>query len=196
MKQLTHVLIALMAIWLFSCASEQTGTEGQESATTTQTEEAPSTAFEVTVTDPEAPSPRKMLKGTIGDIGVTIDYSSPAVKERTIWGDLVPYGEVWRTGANQATTIEFSKDVVISGQELPQGKYAFFTIPFEGNWTLIFNRTANQFGAFNYDEKEDVTRVAVKPQPVAESTENMEFMLDGNKVVLAWEKLKVAFPVE
>jgi hypothetical protein len=112
----------------------------------------------------------------------------------------VPYGKVWRTGANQATTISFGSDVTVEGQPLAAGTYALFAIPTPGEWTIIFNKTAKQWGAFEYDAGQDALRVAVKLE-AAERQEWMSFgfrELSANSatVVLRWEKLAVPFKVQ
>ena len=145
-------------------------------------------------------SPKASVMQTVGFTDVTIDYSRPGVKGRTIWGALVPYNKVWRAGANEATTINFSTDVTIEGKSLPAGKYGFFTIPNKDSWTLIFNKVADQWGAFQYNEAEDALRVTVKP----ESNNFQEWLAytitkTGDKsavVSLEWEKLKVPFKIE
>src|SRR5687768_6756308 len=98
------------------------------------------------------PSPPAESIGMIGDANVAVYYSSPAVKGREIWGGLVPYGKIWRTGANEATVFQTDKNLLISGSKLPAGKYALFTIPGETGWTIVFNSEWNQWGAFKYDE--------------------------------------------
>ena len=144
------------------------------------------------------PSPAATATGKIGDKNITIAYSQPAVKGREIWGtQLVPYNEVWRTGANEATTFETDKDVNIEGQSLKAGKYALFTIPTEGGeWTFIFNSVAKQWGAYNYDKTKDVLRVKVKSSKTDALTERLTFEIKDNKVNLAWEKLNVSFKIE
>ena len=145
-------------------------------------------------------SPKASVMQTVGFTDVTIDYSRPGVKGRTIWGALVPYNKVWRAGANEATTINFTTDVTIEGKNLPAGKYGFFTIPNKDSWTLIFNKVADQWGAFQYNEAEDALRVTVKP----ESNNFQEWLAytitkTGDKsavVSLEWEKLKVPFKIE
>ena len=145
-------------------------------------------------------SPKASVMQTVGFTDVTIDYSRPGVKGRTIWGALVPYNKVWRAGANEATTINFSTDVTIEGKSLPAGKYGFFTIPNKDSWTIIFNKVADQWGAFQYNEAEDALRVTVKP----ESNNFQEWLAytitkTGDKsavVSLEWEKLKVPFKIE
>ncbi len=141
-------------------------------------------------------SPAAEASGKIGDATITINYSSPSVKERTIWGELVPYGKVWRAGANEATTFETDKDVKIEGQSLAAGKYAFFTIPGEKEWTIIFNKNAKQWGAYSYDEKEDVLRVTVKPKKSSEMKERLEYSVNDNGIVLSWENLDVPVAVK
>ncbi len=143
------------------------------------------------------PSPAATATGKIGDKTVTIAYAQPAVKGRKIWGELVPFDKVWRTGANDATTFEVDKDVKIEGQALKAGKYALFTIPTEGGeWTIIFNSVAKQWGAYSYDATKDVLRVKVKSQKSDEITESMTFDIKGNMVNLTWENLRVAFKVQ
>ena len=151
--------------------------------------------------DETKPSPPATASGKIGDVAVTVNYSSPAVKGRTIWGELVPYGEVWRTGANDATTITFNKDVLVEGQKLAAGTYALFTIPTENEWTVVFNKTAKQWGAFKYDQAQDALRVKVKPVTSDETSERMtidvkEQANNSGVVTIGWEKLKVPFTVK
>src|ERR1022692_3493422 len=110
-----------------------------------------------------AASPACTLKQRVGLTDIEIVYSRPSVKGRTIFGGIVPYGQVWRTGANQATKITFNTPVKFNGTEIPAGTYGLFTIPAEQEWTVIINKSATQWGAFQYDEKADVTRFKVKP---------------------------------
>ncbi|WP_022836281.1 DUF2911 domain-containing protein [Salisaeta longa] len=109
-------------------------------------------------------SPNASVTQTIGLTNVAVSYGRPSMRGRTIFGELVPYGAVWRTGANEATTISFSTPVQIKGQSLAAGTYALFTIPRSNTWTIIFNRQAKQWGAYNYDKAEDALRVDVTPQ--------------------------------
>jgi hypothetical protein len=144
-------------------------------------------------------SPAASVSHTIGTTDVTIDYHRPGVKGRTIWGALVPYGEVWRTGANDATTIRFEDAAKIDGHDVPAGTYAFFAIPEKDHWTLILNKTAKQWGAYSYDEKQDLMRWSATPKS-AEMTEWLTYAIepsgaDGATVHLRWEKLDVAFTV-
>ncbi len=145
-------------------------------------------------------SPKASVMQVVGLTEVKIDYCRPGVKGRTIWGDLVPYNKVWRAGANEATTINFSSDVMIEGKKLSAGKYSFFAIPTKGDWTLIFNKVADQWGAFEYNEAEDALRITVKPQSNGfQEWLTYSFNKTGDKsavVNLEWEKLKVPFKVE
>lgn len=146
------------------------------------------------------PSPKASIMQRIGVTDVTITYSRPGVKNRTIWGELVPYDKVWRTGANEATTISFSTDVKVEGQNLPAGTYALFTIPGKTEWTILFNKTSDQWGAFDYKQDQDALRVKVKPTEAADE-EWMNFSFENltnesADVVLRWAKLKVKFGIQ
>jgi hypothetical protein len=151
--------------------------------------------FMTEILEKDIPSPRKQMTSTMGNSKVTVNYGSPSVKGRTIWGDLEPYDEVWRTGANEATTIEFSEDVMIEGQKLAAGKYALFTIPSEDEWTVIFNSKPDQFGDYSYDEADDVLRVKVTPMEIDESVEQMAFEVEDDKIVLKWDRMAVPIKV-
>ncbi len=150
-------------------------------------------------------SPKASITETIGVTDVTISYSRPGVKGRKILGGLVPYNKVWRAGANEATKITFSGDVLINGKKLPAGSYGFFVIPREKNWTIIFNKIADQWGAFEYNEAEDVMRLNVTPQTsnyhewLDYTFENMVVNAHGKNsavICLNWDRLKVPFTVE
>jgi Protein of unknown function (DUF2911) len=131
-------------------------------------------------------------EGTIGGVTVTVEYGRPNVKGRTIWGGLVPYGQVWRAGADEATTIAFDQSVTVEGKPLAAGTYGLFTIPGEKAWTVIFNKTAKQWGAFKYEAAQDALRVEVAPRPHG-FTETLTFEIAGDEVVLSWDKLAVPF---
>ncbi len=131
---------------------------------------------------------------------VAITYHRPAVNKRTVWGDLVPYGEVWRAGANQNTTISFSSPVTVNGKPLAAGTYGLHMIPTAGDWTIAFSNVSWAWGSFSYDEKEDALRVTAKPQP-AEFQERLSYSFDDPTeksvdVAMRWEKLRVPFTVE
>ena len=108
-----------------------------------------------------------------------------------IWGGLVPYDQVWRTGADEATTISLDKDVVFGDKKLAAGIYALFTIPGEETWTVIFNKVAKQWGAFRYSDADDALRITATPVAATEPVEEMDFVIEGNKIVLRWEMLTV-----
>jgi hypothetical protein len=146
------------------------------------------------------PSPNATLTQSVGLTDITIKYSRPGVKGRQIWGALVPWDTIWRTGANEATTINFSDDVTVEGQKLAKGTYALFTIPGKDEWSIGFNSQADQWGAFNHDKSKDVLMVKVKPE-AGEFREWMEFEIpemttDTAKIALRWEKIVVPFTVD
>jgi Protein of unknown function (DUF2911) len=131
---------------------------------------------------------------------ITVKYHRPLVNGRKIWGGLVPYGKVWRAGADENTTIEFSDAVSVEGKPLPKGVYGLHMIPNQDSWTVIFSKTNTAWGSYSYDEKEDALRVDVKPKPLAEQKEALEFEFEDLKptstaVTLKWEKLGVPFTV-
>jgi hypothetical protein len=145
------------------------------------------------------PSQKQIVTQTVGVTDITINYSRPGVKNRSIWGALVPYDKVWRTGANEATSIQFSDDVTINGQPLPKGTYSLHTIPTAGDWTIIFNKVADQWGSYSYDEKSDALRVKATPQK-SEFREWLTFdfpqiSADAATVAIRWENISVPFTV-
>jgi hypothetical protein len=143
----------------------------------------------------DRPSPPQVANGEINDLKVTINYGSPAVKGRKIWGDLVPYDKIWRSGANEATTIEVSRDTKVGGKALKAGKYSLFTIPGEKEWTIIFNSIPEQWGSYKYDEAKDALRITAAPEKSTKFNERLIYSIsteNGNgKVSLAWENLVV-----
>jgi hypothetical protein len=170
------------------------------------------------------PSQKASVMQTLGVTDITITYSRPAVKGRTIWGDplpeqaageatlddqfkrpkdapIVPYGHIWRTGANEATMFVVTDEVLINDQRLPAGSYSLHTIPAKNEWTIVFNGTTNQWGSFNYDPAKDTLRVKAKPRMVAENQEWLAFTIDplGDDIAqvnLRWEKVSVPFTVK
>jgi pimeloyl-ACP methyl ester carboxylesterase len=148
----------------------------------------------------ERASPRASATQEFGDNNIAVVYGRPQVKNRKVWGELVPLGRVWRSGADEATTITINKDVLIEGQKLAAGKYTFFAIPNESEWTLIFNKSQYQWGAFYYTSDLDALRIKVKPQP-AEHEESVRYYFNylsptSAEMVLHWEKIKVAAKIE
>ena len=171
------------------------------------------------------PSQKASVMQRIGVTDVTITYSRPGVKGRQIWGDplpgqtaqgeatldtqntrpknapIVPYGHVWRTGANEATQFVVTDDVLINGQKLPAGSYSLHTIPTKDEWTIVFNGTANQWGSFDYDPAKDTLRVKAKPQWLNDSEELLTYSFDpvtddSAQVNIRWEKISVPFTVK
>ena len=171
-------IIALVAITAFSFSALSTHAQDDKS---------------------KRPSPPALVKQVIkSGAEVSIDYSQPSVKGRTIGKDLEPKdGVVWRTGANEATVFETSKDLKIAGKTLPAGKYGLFSISGKDSWTIIFNKTWKQWGAFTYKEADDALRISVKPQKAATFAEKMTFTIDKKgTVTLLWGDNKIAFTVE
>jgi tetratricopeptide (TPR) repeat protein len=147
------------------------------------------------------PSPKATVSQTVGVTEIAITYHRPAVNKRTVWGDLVPYDQVWRAGANENTTIEFSSPVTVNGKPLAAGIYGLHMIPTAGgDWTIAFSNVSWAWGSFSYDEKEDALRVTTKAQP-ADFQERLSYTFDDPtdksvEVALRWEKLRVPFTVE
>jgi hypothetical protein len=146
------------------------------------------------------PSPVASVMQVVGVTDITINYSSPGVKGRTIWGELVPYGKIWRTGANEVTSVTFSDPVKVNGNELPAGTYGIHTIPNTNEWEIIFSKDTKVGGSASFDETKEALRIKVKPEE-ASFTERMVFTFtdatDNSAAVnLIWEKLKVSFNVE
>lgn len=149
------------------------------------------------VKDTSKKSIKSMAFAIANGDSVKINYHSPGVRKRIIWGGLVPYDEVWVTGAHDATTLEVPKPFVVNGKEIPAGKYAFFTIPGKNEWTIIINKHWQQHLATEYDEKDDIVRLKVKPKK-NDHTERLQYFIEENKngkitITVAWEKLKISF---
>lgn len=138
--------------------------------------------------------------GKIGTAKVTINYHSPGVRKRVIWGGLVSFGEVWVTGAHSATSMEIDKPFKVGDKTVPSGKYALFTIPGESEWVFIINKNWQQHLADDYDPKDDLVRIKVKPVIPDAFTERLQYFINdnGNKkgtIAVVWEKLKVELPI-
>lgn len=144
-------------------------------------------------------SPRAEVTQHVGVVEVTVNYSSPAKKDRTVWGELVPYDTLWRTGANSATTLETTGDLTVGGAAVPAGRYAVFSIPGENEWTVILNKNPNQGGTGAYDEKLDQVRIKVKPEE-APARERLTFLFSdttdqSTRLDLEWAGLRVGIPI-
>lgn len=145
-------------------------------------------------------SPAATATGKVKDASITIRYSSPGVKGRKIFGGLVPYGEVWRTGANEATIFETDQDIKVEGKPLPAGKYSLYTIPGENEWTIIFNKQTGQWGisrsGTTRDPAQDALTVQVRPRKSDAITERMVFDINGRGFTLKWENTEVPVSIK
>ena len=140
-------------------------------------------------------SPRERVSGKINAATLSIDYGSPSVKGRKIWGALVPFDKIWRAGANEATTFQTDKDLIVEGKKLPAGNYSLFIIPNEKKCIIIFNKKAKQWGAYNYDQDLDQLRVEVSPKEVSKSTEKLLFLVKENTVALLWDNWEIPLEI-
>lgn len=176
----------------FGCGGEKSAeTESADTAMgEMETEEKPS--------EEERASPLRKLEGKVGDKDLKIQYGSPSVKGRVVWGDIAPYNEVWRTGANEATFVEFSNDVLVEGQALPAGKYSLFTIPkASGKWTVIFNSEWDlEHGHFQYKQENDVIRVESQPIWEDSNQEQLTIAIESPGIVVRWEKLRLPIAIQ
>jgi hypothetical protein len=146
-------------------------------------------------------SPKQTVSGKVGNATITITYGSPSVKGRKIWGDLVPFGKVWRAGANEATQIETDADLLVEGKKLPAGKFTIYTIPNENQWQIIFNSQVGQWGIERSGEttrnpEKDVLVVSVKPLPANTSQESLVYTITENGISLLWEALVIPINIK
>ena len=140
-------------------------------------------------------SPAESVSGKINSTTISIDYGSPSVKGRKIWGSLVPFDKIWRAGANEATTFKTDEEIMVEGKKLPAGKYSLFIIPNEKECIVIFNKKAEQWGAYNYNQDLDQIRVGVSPKKVSNSTEKLLFVVKKNAVALLWDNWEIALEI-
>ena len=189
-------LMGIMALW--SCGN----TSGTETAADTgDTAEVAAAEESIPEETTTIASPRKQVEGEAGGVTIKMDYGSPGVKGRQIWGGLEDYGKVWRAGANETTNIEFSGDVTIGGTKVPAGKYGFFIIPNEdSDWVVIINTAWSReehgiWGADKYSEENDIVRVSVTPELSEEVTERLQYSIADNAIHFAWEKAHLTIPV-
>ena len=140
-------------------------------------------------------SPKETTTGEINGVEVSIDYCAPSVKGRKIWGELVPYDKIWRAGANEATTIEFGKDISIQNNKLPAGKYSFFVIPNKEKCTLIFNNDFKQWGSYNYSMDKDQLRIDVSPILNSKSVEKLVYEISDKTIYLKWSNWIISFDI-
>jgi hypothetical protein len=186
-------LIIVLAVLVLSCKNETKQTEKiehEEHVKTSDKEEAPKK---------KVLSPHTSAMEMIGDAHIHMDYSSPGVRGRIIFGGLVGYDTVWQAGAHNATWLETNEDLVINGDVLPKGKYGLFTIPSKEDWTIMINKNWDQHGKDEYDEIDDVLRFKVTPIISEDIKEHLEYKVnkisetDGT-ISLAWEKVTISFP--
>jgi len=145
------------------------------------------------------PSPNAVVSQRVGLTDIEITYSRPGVKDRVIFGDLVAYNEIWRTGANKATAINISDDIKVAGKDLKAGSYAIFTVPGEKEWKFIFNSNTEQWGTYDHKDDEDVLTVSISSE-TSEFTESMNIYFDDLRdasasIVLQWEKTRIKVPI-
>ncbi|RAI94089.1 DUF2911 domain-containing protein [Algoriphagus yeomjeoni] len=146
-------------------------------------------------------SPSAKIAQKVGLTDVTVDYSRPSTKDRKIFGELVPYGQVWRTGANGATVLSFSTDVIIDGKNIPAGQYALYSIPGKSEWTMILSKNIKLWGAIGYQQSDDILRFKAQPAKLSKKNETFEIsfanMTDtGSDLSLKWENTRVDFRIE
>ena len=193
MKKLIVVLVLIISV--FNCKNESRQTDKNEHenhVTTSEKDEAPKK---------KVLSPHTSAMAMIGDAHIHIDYSSPGVRGRIIFGGLVGYDNVWQAGAHMATWMETNKELTINGMVLQPGKYGFFTIPSKEDWTVMINKNWNQHGKDDYDEQDDVIRFKVTPSYSDEIMEHLEYKVNKvseseGTISLAWEKVIIRFPFE
>jgi len=148
------------------------------------------------------PSPAAKVSQVVGLTNITVEYSSPGVKKRKVFGDLVPYGQMWRTGANASTKLTVDKEVTIGGKKVAPGTYSILTIPTAKSWTFVINKNTDIGGNMDkYKQEEDVARVTAKPAVLRPSRERMTFIFsdftnDGVDLDLEWDRVRVTLPIQ
>lgn len=189
------IAFALSLLLFIGCDSTGNKGDSDQQTDTDTTEQVPENVQQKRLSPPDS----TMLE--MDGLFVRIYYGSPSVRDRKIFGDLVPYGELWRTGANEATTLEANSDVMLNGNRLPAGKYALFTIPDEGQWTVVINKVADQWGAYEYNKREDVLRFDVAADQNLGFLERMKIYFDtpdesGATLRIHWERSGIGIRIE
>jgi len=193
--------ISLLLILLFSSCNQK-----QEAKTETTLPGVEKKIVEAVVIQPQTESDtlkgslKALATGKIGNTVVTINYYSPAVRGRVIWGGLVPMDQVWVTGAHKATAIEFEGTVKIGDVEIPGGKYGLFTIPSKYEWTIIINKNWDQHLTDEYNQKDDIVRIKVNPKTEEVNQERIRYVIEPREtktgeIVVYWEKLEISIPI-
>ncbi len=198
----TSIACIICFVLLSSCSKTKENADAKESASQVipPKDDEIRIIVEQTAADTLKGSLKAKAMGSIGNVGITVNYYSPAVRGRVIWGGLVPFDNVWVSGAHRATSVEFNHEVMIGGATIAPGKYALFTIPGKGEWIIIINKNWDQHMADSYDQKEDVVRVKVKPETEALNQERLRYVIETEsdkqgEIVLYWEKIEVSLPV-
>jgi hypothetical protein len=191
-----NTLILLCLVLLASCKeTTKETTEPQNKEATEQQKNNAEPAKKKTL------SPHTSAMAMVGDAHIHFDYSSPGVRDRIVFGGLLPYDAVWQAGAHNATWVETNKNLTIAGKELKAGKYGFFVIPNKEEWTIIFNTNWDQHGKDEYDEKDDVLRFKVIPKISEDIQEHLEYKISktnntSGTINMSWEKVTIEFPFE
>ncbi|MTI22972.1 DUF2911 domain-containing protein [Fulvivirga sp. RKSG066] len=191
-----YIYAIILAMVLTACS-----TSGEKQTDEKADEMDHSTHMAESKEQPKSKSPMQTAMANVGKNHVHIEYHSPSKRGRQIFGGLVAYGEVWVTGAHNATSIRFSKDVEIGGVKIPEGKYALFTIPGENEWTVIINKNWDQHLVDEYNEDEDLVRLTVTPKILEEPVESLTYEViaeDDNTgaVVISWDDVRVSFTIQ
>ena len=189
MKKL--IIIFCLSAMFFACKEQTNNSEEHQHQEVNKAKE--------NTTAKKPLSPHTSTMAMIGDAHIHIDYSSPGVRGRIIFGGLLAYEQVWQSGAHMATWIETNRDLIIDSKTLPAGKYGFFTIPSKDDWTVMINKNWEQHGKDEYDEKDDVIRFKITPTLSEEITEHLEYKVNkiddkSGIISMAWEKVKIEFP--
>ncbi|MBL6445197.1 DUF2911 domain-containing protein [Fulvivirga sp. 29W222] len=193
-KGVIRLSVTVVAVVAVACNSGETSHQSNM-------EDSVSTAAGQVDEKPAIASPRRLVEGKIGSVKVSVDYGSPGVKERKIWGGLEAYGKVWRAGANETTALEFNEDIVIGGVVVPAGKYGFYLIPNKNkDWVAIVNTDWSReehgaWGAYNYNKEHDVVRVNVQPQWTEEVQERLQYDVTESSIDMSWEKVRISVPL-
>ncbi len=201
MKQ--YLLCAIVVFFIIACNNNEPKKESTTSTSPSATEESKGKVIDITgnETDTSKKSIKAYVIGNINGRQITISYHSPAVRNRIIWGGLVPFDKPWVSGAHIATSIETKAILIFNGQEIPAGKYAFFTIPSQKDWTIILNKNLDQHLTDEYDAKDDILRWQIKPDTLSFNQERLRYTVDQTgeykgRIDLTWEKLRITIPFE
>jgi len=196
-------LLSLSVFFIIACNNNEPEKDNHSHQTISTADDSKGKVIDITgtETDTSKKSIKAYVTGNINGRHITISYHSPAVRNRIIWGGLVPFDQPWVTGAHMATSIETDATLIVNGEEIPAGKYAFFTIPSQKDWTIILNKNWEQHLTDEYDAKDDILRWQVKPDSLSFVQERLRYTIDQlgeykGRIDLTWEKLRIAIPFE